>query len=159
MFRSILVAVDGSACATKALEHAVDLARSEGARLTLISVATPGHVPVATGPFLVPVTTEEELVERAQAVLDRAEALVPDGIPVSTVLRRGVAAAEILKRVEAGEHDLVVMGSRGRGAATSLLLGSVGHAVLDHSPVPVLIVRTRTATPVVKPAETASSAT
>jgi nucleotide-binding universal stress UspA family protein len=78
-------------------------------------------------------------------VVDRAEALVPDGIPVSSVVRRGQAAAEILKRVEDAEHDLVVMGSRGRGAATSLLLGSVSHAVLDHSRVPVLIVRDRAA--------------
>jgi nucleotide-binding universal stress UspA family protein len=157
MFRSILVAVDGSECATKALEQAVDIARSEGARLTLISVATRATTPVAAGPFIVPVPSEEELLEQAQAVVDRAEELVPDGVAVSTVVRQGVAAAEILKRVEDGEHDLVVMGSRGRGAATSLLLGSVGHAVLDHSPVPVLIVRRRVSKPAAARPEVASA--
>ena len=78
-------------------------------------------------------------------LVERAEALVPEDVPVSTVVRRGPAAEAILERVETGEHDLVVMGSRGLGQAGALLLGSVSRAVLAHSPVPVLIARARTA--------------
>ena len=140
MFRSILVAVDGSPAATAALMQAIDLARTKGARLTLISVAAPLRWQIAAAPY-VPLPGEDELEREARETLDRAEGLVPEGVPVSTALRRGRVADEILKRVEAGEHDLVVIGSRGLGRAGSLLLGSVSRAVLARSPVPVLIAR------------------
>jgi nucleotide-binding universal stress UspA family protein len=144
MFRSILVAVDGSRFAGWALDEAIELARSEGARLTLIAVAAPPRWRgVGAGPYFVPFPTEDDLEREAQQIVERAEARVPDGIPVSTVVRRGPAAKAILERVEAGEHDLVVMGSRGHGAACSLLLGSVGRDVQARSPVPVLVVHAR----------------
>jgi nucleotide-binding universal stress UspA family protein len=139
LFRSVLVAVDGSRAAAKALEQAIDLAQSESARLTLISVAELPRLRFSSFPLAVPFPNEDELVREAETNLERAEALVPDGVPVSTVLRRGPVAKEIVKRVVAGEHDLVVMGSRGLGPAGAVLLGSVSRAVLAHSPVPVLV--------------------
>lgn len=141
MFRSILVAVDGSAAAAKALEEAVDLARSEEARLTLISVAELPRWRFSGFPFVVPFPDQRQLIAQAEAILERAEALVPDGVPVSTVVRWGPVVTEILKRIRAGEHDLVVMGSRGLGPAGSLILGSVSRAVIARSPVPVLVAR------------------
>jgi nucleotide-binding universal stress UspA family protein len=138
MFRSILVAVDGSQAASEALEEAIELARDTGARLTLISVAVPFRWRLPS-PHMAPFPTEGELAREAQDVADRAAALVPDDVPVSTVVRSGPAVKAILDRVEQGEHDLVVMGSRGLGLAGSLLLGSVSRAVLTHSAVPVLI--------------------
>jgi nucleotide-binding universal stress UspA family protein len=47
---------------------------------------------------------------------------------------------ELLKRAAAADHDLIVMGSRGRGAVRSAFLGSVSHFVLNHTTVPVLII-------------------
>ena len=141
MFRSILVAVDGSPAATAALTQAIDLARAERARLTLISVASPPRWLVAASPYYLPLAGEDEVERQARKTLERAEALVPEDVPVSTALRHGRVAEEILKRVETGEHDLVVIGSRGLGRAGSILLGSVSRAVLAGSPVPVLIAR------------------
>ena len=138
MFRNILVAVDGSQAATAALEEAIELARGSGARLTLISVAVPFRWLLA-GPYITPFPTEDELARQAQEIVDRAAAVVPDHVPVFTVVRSGPADRAILDRVEQGEHDLVVMGSRGQGLAGSLLLGSVSRTVLARSPVPVLI--------------------
>jgi nucleotide-binding universal stress UspA family protein len=143
MFHSILVAVDGSRAAAKALEEAIDLARREGARLTLIAVAAPPRVRITVPPYVVPFVSDDELEREAREIVERAEAHVPEDVPASTVVRRGPAAKAILERVEAGEHDLVVMGSRGLGPAGSLILGSVSRAVLGESPVPVLIVRER----------------
>jgi nucleotide-binding universal stress UspA family protein len=137
MFRSILAAVDGSGAAAAALEEAIALARRTGGRLTLISVAVP---PRRLGsPYFVPYPTDEQLAREAQETVERAAALVPDDVPVSTVVRSGPAAQAILERLEQGEHDLVVMGSRGLGLTGSLLLGSVGRAVMAESPVPVLV--------------------
>jgi nucleotide-binding universal stress UspA family protein len=135
------VAVDGSPSSERALREAVELARAVAGRLTLISVASPPRWPVTAGPYLVPLPSEDELARQAEALVERLEALVPEDVPVSTVTRRGPVAAAILDRVRDGEHDLVVMGSRGRGPLCTLLLGSVSQAVLDRSPVPVLVVR------------------
>jgi nucleotide-binding universal stress UspA family protein len=139
MFRSILVAVDGSGAAAKALEEAVDLARSPRARLTLISVAELPRWRFSGFPLAVPFPDEGQLVREAESIVQRAEELVPDDVPVSTVVRRGPVAQAILKRIETGEHDLVVLGSRGLGPTGSLILGSVSRAVLARSPVPVLV--------------------
>jgi nucleotide-binding universal stress UspA family protein len=73
MFRSILVAVDGSPAATCALKEAVDIARSEGARLTLISVAKVPPLPMGVGPFAAPLWTEADLEYSAREVLEEAK--------------------------------------------------------------------------------------
>ena len=140
MFRSILVALDDSAASVEALDQAIDLARAEGARLTLISVAAPPRWRPA-GPFVPPYPTDAQLEDEARAILDRAEDRVPSDVPVASVLRTGLAAKEILKRADCAGHDLIVMGSRGLGPAASLVLGSVSRAVAAHSPIPVLIAR------------------
>jgi len=65
---------------------------------------------------------------------------VPDHLSVTTVLSTEPVEPSLIRQIKNGHHDLVVMGSRGRGAMRSALLGSVSHYVLHHSPVPVLIV-------------------
>jgi nucleotide-binding universal stress UspA family protein len=141
MFRSILVAVDDSEASAEALEQAVDLARSEGARLTLISVAEVPRWRFSGFPLVVPFPSEAQLLHEAEKTVERAEALVPEDVPVFSIVRSGSAVAEILKRARAGEHDVIVVGSRGLGPAGSLILGSVSRRVLARSPVPVLVAR------------------
>jgi nucleotide-binding universal stress UspA family protein len=140
MFRNILVPVDGSPDADQALAHAIDLAESEHARLTLITAAA--ELPATA--YLVPGAQTAALMAdiRAQAeeILRRALDRVPDDLPVTTVLTDQPIRNAVIAQIEERAHDLVVMGSRGRGAVRSALLGSVSHWVLHHSPVPVLIV-------------------
>jgi nucleotide-binding universal stress UspA family protein len=138
MFRSILVAYDGSSHAKRALAEAVDIARAQGARLTLLTVAAP--LQAWAGPYVVSIS-EAELGQAAEQIAVEGEALVPEGIPMSARTAAGHAGIELLKRAEAADHDLIVMGSRGRGAVRSAVLGSVSHYVLNHAHVPVLVVQ------------------
>jgi len=76
-----------------------------------------------------------------EALLAQARERVPEHVSVCTLLSRVPPRLAILRQVERGNHDLVVLGSRGRGPVRSLLLGSVSRRVLQRSPVPVLIVQ------------------
>jgi len=141
MFRNILVAVDGSADAQQALAQAIDLARSENARLTLFSaVASPPSVAYVGASGDVTANLVREAEAAADAILRAAVQRVPDDVSVSTVLSGEPVRPALISQITAGGHDLIVMGSRGRGALRSMLLGSVSHYTLNHSPVAVLIV-------------------
>src|ERR671922_3122581 len=141
MFHNILVAVDGSPHADRALTEAIDLASASHARLTIITavgeprtgtmMAMASGAAAGLGPAM--------LREGDRIVRDAADR-VPDDISVTTILTEKPIRQAILKRIAEGHHDLVVMGSRGRGTVRSAVLGSVSHHILHHSPVPVLIV-------------------
>jgi len=138
MFRNILVAVDGSPDADRALAQAIDLAESEHTHLTLMTAVA--HIPASA--YLTPAISAliADTHAEAQAILRRALDRVPEDLPVTTILTDQPIRTALISQIKTGHHDLVAMGSRGRGAVRSALLGSVSHYVLNHSPVPVLIV-------------------
>jgi nucleotide-binding universal stress UspA family protein len=141
MFHNILVAVDGSPHADKALADAIDLADSEHAKLTLFTAIVRPPTFAYLGASGEAVTTIFQQAEaEADSLLRRARDMVPDDVSVTTVLSREPVLTSLIQQIKDGRHDLVVMGSRGRGAVRSALLGSVSHHVLHHSPAPVLIV-------------------
>src|SRR5438132_2988227 len=141
MFRSVLVAVDGSANAEEALTQAIDLADSEHARLTLIAGVTglpsAAYVGLSGPAFAV---MQADARSSAEAVLRRARERVPDDLPVTTILTDEPIRPALIEQIKRGGHDLIAMGSRGRGAIRAALLGSVSHYILHHSSIPVLIV-------------------
>jgi nucleotide-binding universal stress UspA family protein len=141
VFRRFLVAFDGSSPAHAALDDAIDLARVTHGCLTVMAVIPETSVWLGVA-CDVPGTVGglEAAYEREyRSVLDHAVARVPGDVPVTKLLTRGVPAQMIV--AEAADHDIVVLGSRGRGDVRSLLFGSVSHAVLHSSPVPVLVIR------------------
>ena len=157
MFHNILVAVDGSPHAYQALAQAVDLAESEHTRLTVMTA-----LPRIAGPgCLVPGAPIGELIAgahaQAEAVLRNARDRIPDHLPVTMMQTEQPIRTALIRQITDGHHDLLVMGSRGRGAVRSTLLGSVSHYVLHHSPVPVLIVHADR-TPKPEPIEIAAGA-
>jgi nucleotide-binding universal stress UspA family protein len=142
MFRRILVAFDGSPHAEGALADANELARANRGRLTVIAVVpVPSLWVGAAGEVPLDFGGAESPEQEYGSMLDRAVETVPADVPVTKLLRRGPAARAILAEARENQHDLIVMGSRGRGELRSLLLGSVSHAVLRASPIPVLISR------------------
>jgi nucleotide-binding universal stress UspA family protein len=146
MFKNILVAVDGSPHADRALAEAIDLARGSGGSLTVVTV-TPDPGALATSPGFAYAVDYGQLIQDLQReygeLLENEKAKVPAEVQARTLLLSGRPAPAILDELQNGGYDLVVMGSRGRGGLRSLMLGSVSQAVLHASPVPVLVVHLR----------------
>jgi nucleotide-binding universal stress UspA family protein len=115
------------------------LASALNARLTIIAVAP--DVPVYASRAGVDVEALGRAAERETEGLlrDAVDSLPPD-LPVTTVLKHGPAGERIVEQIDAGQHDLLVMGSRGRGRVTANLFGSVGAHVHYHSRVAMLVI-------------------
>jgi len=142
MFRNVLVAYDGSAHAEKALREAIDIAATGHGRLTVLTALPRPPRWVSATPETMAAARDlgPEMERQGEALLQHAVSLVPDDVPVTTLLTREPIRRAVLAQAETGCHDLIVLGSRGRGALRAALLGSVSHHVLHHSPIPVLIV-------------------
>lgn len=146
MTGTIVCGVDGSAEARAALDVAARLASRLGLRLVLAHVAEFAHVPdAATAPL-------DGLVPRAAvAAFDDAQEEAAERLLAQTAVEAGLADAE--RRVAAGhpaerlaeladeeDAELIVVGSRGRGAFKAAFLGSVSSSLVGVARCPVLIV-------------------
>jgi nucleotide-binding universal stress UspA family protein len=137
MFNNILVAYDGSSSSHAAVQQAFELAETNKAHVTVLTVA-PSVAPLAS---LGGVSVDElgdELKRWAERTGQEGAALAPNGSDVRTVTRSGHIGGEIVAEIESGDYDLVVLGSRGRGKLTSELFGSANAFVHYHSRVPLL---------------------
>jgi nucleotide-binding universal stress UspA family protein len=141
MFRNILVSVDGSPHAERALAEAIDIATESHARLTLLTaITTPppwAYSPVSAGVLQ---SLCAELARESEDTLRAAVDSIPKSIPVTSLLTNKPIRKALMCELATGKHDLLVMGSRGRKAVRASLFGSVSHYALNHSPVPVLII-------------------
>lgn len=141
MFRNILVSVDGSEHAQRALEEAIDIARTGRGRLTILTAVCQPPVWAASSIATTAAAVSALDLEReAVQVMKQAVAQVPAEVPVTTIISRRPIRAALMHAVKSGEYDVLVMGSRGRRALAASLLGSVSHYALNHSPIPVLII-------------------
>ena len=141
MFRNILVSVDGSTNAERALDEAIDIARAGNGRITILTaVSQPPPWAASSMAAGAAALSALDLEREAVEVMRRAVCRVPDDLPVTTLISRRPIRAALMKTVAAGDYDLLVMGSRGRRALAASLLGSVSHYALNHVPIPVLIV-------------------
>jgi nucleotide-binding universal stress UspA family protein len=145
MASSILVPIDYSERSREALRYAAMLAAQLRAELTILHawdcppfarttevVTPPGtHVPL-----------DQLVVDAAQHELETfvSTAGIDARLKRKLVLSPLHPVRAVIDAVETAEHDLVVMGTHGRGAALTLLLGSVAQRVVEASPIPVVLV-------------------
>ncbi len=132
--KKILVAYDGGAPAHRALELTADLARQYGAQVSVISVTPvhPGRTPI--DPWDDRPIHLNELVEAQQILREQGiepELLSPAGDPAKTIERIAVD----------GGFDAVILGSRGLGAVSRVLQGSISEHVATHAETTVIVAR------------------
>ena len=140
-FHDILVAVDGSPEAERALAYAIELADRGHARLTLLTAAAQPR-PLAYWGFAAmgAISFFQRADAEARKVATLARARVPDRVPVTAVVTGQPVRQALARQISNGQHDLVVIGSRGRGGARSARRGKLSRYVVRHSLAPILIV-------------------
>lgn len=144
MLKKILVPLDGSLRAERALPVAARIARASKGRVLLVRVISPAveygsclaPVPLVTGEII-----EEELKEADSYLKAVASSHAFSGIETSTEAIYGIPAQELLAVAQQRSVDLIVMCSHGRTGFTRWVLGSVAHKLTHESAVPVLVLR------------------
>jgi nucleotide-binding universal stress UspA family protein len=146
MYSSIVVGTDGSDTATEAVRQAVELAKTLGGNLHLVSAYEPvsdqklrGERRDAPKDVQWQVNPREEVEGTLEEAAKQAEEA---GVQVETHARQGDPADAILDVAEETKADLIVVGNKGMTGAKRFLLGSVPNKVSHHAPSSVLIIRT-----------------
>jgi len=142
MYKKILVPLDGSALAERAINHAAEIARGTGAELILLEVV---QVPLAKVPEAGRSEEEksiQEVAAQSKAYLDRlASRVSKEGVKVRTVVLEGAADGAILGFAHDEDVDILVMSTHGRTGLSKALMGSVAERVTLATKRPVMLVK------------------
>ena len=152
MYSNILVPLDVSELAEKALPHAISLAKNESATLHLVHVFT-SHpsMMVSTGGLSEDINPaqaadigrqlEEANIQQAQSYLDRvASRARGDGVKTETALLEGSPHEELAKYAKENGVGAVVICTHGRGGLQRMLIGSVADKLIRSGEVPVMVI-------------------
>jgi nucleotide-binding universal stress UspA family protein len=129
------VAYDGRSESKSALHYADELAQRLGAHLVVLGASQPLLVPVGVVPTF-PVSAAEDFEREFESMLERAA----EGTRSAAEARAMVGPAGPTLIDASADVDLLVTGSRGYGAITGVVLGSVSRHLVDHAACPVLVV-------------------
>jgi nucleotide-binding universal stress UspA family protein len=137
--KTIVVGVDGSPSAQVVIEFAAREAAAHGATLRIVSAWEVPPTVLSSGGVAPDIyqSFEDEARQMVSDAASRVAALEPS-VPREERVVEGHAGNALIDEAESA--DLVVIGRRGRGALTELLLGSISHQVADHAKCPVVIV-------------------
>ncbi|HGN8723714.1 TPA: universal stress protein [Enterobacter bugandensis] len=143
MYKKILMPVDvfEMDLSDKAVRHAANLAKAEGASITLVNILPASSRSLLRG-FNADIKKFEEYMSaesgKKMNELKRLFDISPENI--HTLVRFGSVRDEIIKLSKEGEYDVIVIGSKNPGITTHLL-GSNAESILRYAKIPVLVVR------------------
>jgi nucleotide-binding universal stress UspA family protein len=146
MYRHILIATDGSELAEHAITDGLSLAKSVGAKVTVIMAV---ELWLGSQPFIQPWSLQElgkyneETKKKAASVLNRVtDAAKQAGVSCDTIqVEKERPYQAIITTAADRGCDLIVMASHGHSGLSAVVLGSVTNKVLTHTKIPVLVVR------------------
>ena len=146
MYRHILIPTDGSELAEHAVTNGLSLAKSVGAKVTVIIVEEPFNWQSVSDAQAQRALDElfkhaEQIKKHAASVLNRAaDAAKQAGVPCDTIQVKDAYPYQAIIAT-AGDRgcDLIVMASHGRSGLSAIVLGSVTNKVLTHTKTPVLV--------------------
>ena len=142
MFRTVVVGTDGSPRADRAVQEAIDIAKSEGARLHLVAAFSKRerHWEEIQSSARV---DSVDLRQVAENVLARqGKQAQEQGVEVEWDAREGDPADVLIEAAVDADADLIVVGNKGMGGGKRFLLGSVPNKISHHAPCSVMVVRT-----------------
>ncbi len=148
MISSVLVAVDGSPNSYRALDFALDLAEKYNAKVKVLNVLqlsaisqTPQEPSAYSGNIAVFSKDLRKIHEETLTKAVNHAKTVKPMLAISSELREGEPASEIVDAAKAGGFDVIVVGHRGLGRMKEMLLGSNSERVAHLAHCPVLIVK------------------
>ena len=144
MYKNILVPTDGSDITAKAVDSAIRLAQTLGARICAISVKEP--FPYSTISEMQPTPPQEFFDAQERIAQQRVQVVVAACAAAGVACEAHTVEAmhhweAIVEHADRMKCDLLVMASHGRRGVSALFLGSETQKVLTHSTLPVLVVR------------------
>jgi nucleotide-binding universal stress UspA family protein len=149
MFQKILVPLDGSTPAEKALDLACDMARCYGGEVTVLQIVEEaldvGSAAMARATSMATGSTDQAMGMMRQQVESYLREVVQErldtGVSILTVVNNGVAVDGILRFAKEQAFDLIVMATHGRSGLSRLAFGSVTEDVLRRADCPVIVIR------------------
>jgi len=144
MYKKILIPLDGSELAKKAIGQAEKLAQTFSSEIILFQVVP--FMPIYGSPELVtPLIVDEKQKESAEKYLQsQAEELKQKGLKVSSAVKTGQqVAVEIIDFAKENGVDLIIMSTHGRSGITRWVLGSTALKLLTRAETPILLLRSK----------------
>ena len=139
MYKRILAANDGSEGAARALQAALRLAHAFGTELHMISVEEMPNIPTTIDEV---VEEEQEAHKRFGQVIARAKTEAKtQGVKLTAHIVKGHAVPAIVRFIEGGKYDLLVIGYMGHSALYNRLIGSTTDRLVELAPCAVLVVK------------------
>ena len=153
MYKTILVAIDGSEPSNNALNHAIEIASKFKAKLVMLAVVQRVMIPMFPDEGFggIPLSAAKDMAQFQdkmrlvyQNVLDESEEKIKvehPSLKVEAILKEGRPSRTITEYAENEGVDLIMMGSKGIGGYTGWILGSTSRKVVDSCTKPILIVK------------------